>query len=150
MSAPTEAVPEQLLIEDKTSQQQKGSGDKVSDLSKEWGDDEEEDKTEKEQQQGGGKETEESIESIVSFIQEGPGASTGKDKDGAAAASAAAGADGQDKSNKEWVSEIFGDDGKPVVAKSSQAGKNSVNDLNPEGEDFSGEICQSVDFMFIK
>ena len=141
MSAPTETVPEQLLIEDKTSQQQKGSGDKVSDLSKEWGDDEEDDKTEKAEQQGGGKETEESIESIVSFIQEGPGASTGKDKDGAAAAaSAAAGADGQDKSNKEWVSEIFGDDGKPV-AKS--AGKNSVYDLNPEGEDFSGEICQT-------
>ena len=131
MSAPTDSVPEQLLVEDKTVK-----ADKVSDLSKEWGDDEE-DTTVKEQSAGAAKETEESIESIVSFIQEG-GQSGGVAASATGKEGATKDGEGGDKSNKEWVEEIFGDDGKPVAKH--QAGKNSVYDLNPEGEDFSGKL----------
>ena len=56
------------------------------------------------------------------------------------------------KSKEEWVTVIFGEDGKQidgsdrkgVIAAKSSAAKKSVYDLNPDGEDFSGKLNGAI------
>ena len=56
------------------------------------------------------------------------------------------------KSKEEWVTVIFGEDGKKidgsdrkgVIAAKSSAAKKSVYDLNPDGEDFSGKLNGAI------
>ena len=111
----------------------------VADLTKDW---------EEEENDGSAGEAEETIESIVSFIQdENQAAAAGtepqpaKEPDAAAAAPAgaetAAAEDGdkKGKSKEEWVTLIFGEDGKEIPAPQEK----SVYDLDPDEEDKNGE-----------
>lgn len=93
---------------------------------------------------------EESIESIVNFIQEGNTSVPQKEegKSGEAAPPSKPQADGE-KSNNEWVSEIFGQAPEEVPGdKQPATPKRSVYDLNPEGEDFS--VCEATPFTAIQ
>ena len=114
--APTETVPEELMVEDRKN------ATKMAELSKEW--DEEEKKGEEDQG--------ETIESIESFIQEKPS----QDKEKPDSQEPKEG----EKSKEEWVTAIFGEEKQEQQQTPPPKGKKSVYDLNPEGEDFSGEF----------
>ena len=110
----------------------------VADLTKDW---------EEEENDGSAGEAEETIESIVSFIQdENQAAAAGtepqpaKEPDAAAApagaeTAAAEAGDKKGKSKEEWVTLIFGEDGKEIPAPQEK----SVYDLDPDEEDKNGE-----------
>jgi len=109
----------------------------VADLTKDWEEEGEND--------GSAGEAEETIESIVNFIQDEnqtAGTEPQPPKDSEVAANAAAEAapaetgGKKEKSRQEWVTLIFGEDGKEIQAPPEK----SVYDLDPDEEDKNGEL----------